>query len=138
LIVGKGWDEHLQKLNDTLSRPRQDVVKPFIKAFVRPHGLDVAATPRFVGQVEAMSGLTVQPEEPETFGFAWRWAIDRLRAMRHDSRYDRWILSEREQTVKRRNEEYKQRRALERRAARQALTSSAQPEQESQALADQK
>jgi hypothetical protein len=58
--------------------------------------------------------------------------------MRHDSRYDSWILSEREQTVKRRNEEYKQRRALERRAARQALTSSAQPEQESQALADQK
>jgi len=58
--------------------------------------------------------------------------------MRHDSRYDRWILSEREQAVKRRNEEYKERRARERRAARQALTSSSQPEQESQALADQK
>src|SRR6185503_9524747 len=57
LIVGKGWDEHLQKLNDTLSRPRQDVRRPFIQAFVRPHGLDVAATPVFVEQVEAMAGL---------------------------------------------------------------------------------
>ena len=108
-------------------------------AFVRPHGLDVAATPRFVEQVEAMSGLIVRPVRPEVFGFAWRWAIDRLRAMRHDSRYDRWILSEREQTVKRRNEEYKQRRARERRAAREALTAAPpQREQEPQALADRK
>ena len=85
-----------------------------------------------------MSALTVKPVRPEAFGFVWRWAIDRLRAMRHDERYDRWLLSEREQTVKLRNEEYKERRARERRAARQALTSSSQPEQESQALADQK
>jgi hypothetical protein len=105
LIVGKGWDEHLQKLNETLSRTRQDVVKPFIMAFVRPPWPRRRATPRFVEQVEAMKALTVQPVMPETFGFVWRWAIDRLRAMRHTERYDRWILSEREQTVKRRNQD---------------------------------
>jgi len=58
--------------------------------------------------------------------------------MRHDSRYDRWILSEREQTVKQRKRDWNDQRARERRDARQALTSSSQPEQESQALADQK
>jgi hypothetical protein len=121
LIVGTGWDEHLQKLNETLSRPRQDVMKPFIKAFVRPHGLDVAATPLFVEQVEKMSGLRVQQDRPEVFGFVWRWAIDRLRAMRHDERYDRWMLSEREQNVKARNQEWRDRKARERRDARKAL-----------------
>src|SRR4030095_2861436 len=134
-------DEHLQKLNDTLSRPRQDVMKPFIKAFVRPHGLDEAATPRFVEQVEAMSALTVQPVTPEVFGFVWRWAIDRLRAMRHDERYDRWTLSEREHAVKRRNRENAERKARERSAARKALKAEErrqQREQEPQALADRK
>jgi len=138
LIVGKGWDEHLQKLNDTLSRPRQDVVKPFIKAFVRPHGLDAAATPRFVEQVEAMSALKVEPVRPEIFGFVWRRAIDRLRAMRHDERYDRWTLSEREQAVKLRNRLNAERKAKERSAARKALKAAQQREQEPQTLADRK
>jgi hypothetical protein len=140
LIVGKGWDEHLQKLHETLSRPRQDVVRPFIKAFVRPHGLDVAATPRFVAQVEAMSGLTVPQSKPDVLAFVWRRAIDRLRAMRHDERYDRWTLSEREHAVKRRNREKAERKARERSAARKALKAEErrQREQEAQALANRK
>src|SRR4029079_9445144 len=47
LIGGHGFDEHLRNLDATLAAPRRDVVKPFIQAFVRPHGLDVAATPLF-------------------------------------------------------------------------------------------
>jgi len=121
LIVGRGWDEHLRNLNETLSRPRQDVVKPFITAFVRPHGLDVAATPLFVEQVEAMKTLTVQPAGRDALGFVWRWAIRRMRAMRHDARYDRWMLSEREQAVKLRNRLNAERKARERAAARKAL-----------------
>jgi len=132
LIVGKGWDEHLQKLNETLSRPRQDVTKPFIKAFVRPHGLDVAATPRFVEQVEAMTSLEVQPMRAEVFGFVWGWAIARIRAMRHDDRYDRWILSEREMAVKQRNRLNAERKAKERSAARKALKAAQQREQQEQ------
>ena len=132
LIVGKGWDEHLQKLNDTLSRPRQDVVKPFIKAFVRPHGLDVAATPLFVEQVEAMSGLKVRQARPDLLAFVWRRAIDRIREMRHDEHYDRWTLSEREMTVKVRNRENRERKARERSAARKALRA----EEKRRALAD--
>jgi hypothetical protein len=121
LTVGKGFDEHLQKLNDTLGRPRQDVVKPFIKAFVRPQGLDVAATPLFVEHVEAMAGLQVQPDKPDILAFVWRRIIARLRAMRHNERYDRWMLSEREMTVKIRNRENAARKARERSAARKAL-----------------
>jgi hypothetical protein len=141
LIVGNGWDEHLQKLNETLSRPRQDVVKPFIKAFVRPYGLDVAATPRFVEEVEAMAALSVEPARPEMLGFLWRRAIDRLRRMRHDERYDRWTLSEREMGVKLRNRQNAERKARERSAARKALKAEEkrrQREQEPQALADRK
>jgi hypothetical protein len=97
------------------------VVKPFIKAFVRPHGLEVAATPLFVEQIEAMAGLTVKQPRPELLAFVWNWAIDRLRRMRYNERYDRWILSEREQTVKARKRQNAERKAKERSAARKAL-----------------
>ena len=120
LIVGRGWDEHLQQLDATLARPRQDVMKPFIKAFVRPHGLEVAATPRFVEQVEAMAGLQIQPARRDALAFVWRRAIDRLRAARHDERYDRWILSERELGVKLRNKEHREKKMREHHAARKA------------------
>jgi len=120
LIVGRGWDEHLQQLDATLARPRQDVMKPFIKAFVRPHGLEVAATPRFVEQVEAMAGLQVRPARRDVLAFVWRRAIDRLRAARHDERYDRWILSERELGVKLRNKEHREKKMREHHAARKA------------------
>ena len=118
--LGRGFDEHLEKLNATLGRPRQDVVKPFIEAFVRPHGLDVAATPRFVEQVEAMGTLRVQPVGSDALAFLWRRAIDRIRAMRHDERYDKWLLSEREMTVKARNREHRERKLREHHAARKA------------------
>ena len=120
LIVGRGFADHLENLNATLSRPRQDVVKPFIKAFVRPHGLDVAATPLFVEQVEAMGRLRVEAPGRDALGFVWRRAIDRLRAARHDERYDRWLLSEREMAVKVRNREHRERKLAEHHAARKA------------------
>ena len=120
LTVGRGWDEHLQQLDATLARPTQDVMKPFIEAFVRPHGLEVAATPRFVEQVEAMTGLQVPPARRDVLAFVWRRAIDRLRAARHDERYDGWILSERELGVKRRNQAHHERKMQDHHAARKA------------------
>jgi hypothetical protein len=120
LTVGRGFDEHLQKLDAALSRPRQDVVKPFIQAFVRPHGLAVAATPLFIEQIETMAGLRVRPAGRDLLAFAWRRAIDRLRTMRHDERYDRWLLSEREMGVKIRNREHREKKLSEHHAARKA------------------
>ena len=95
-------------------------MKPFVQAFVRPHGLDVAATPLFVEQVEAMKALQVRPSRPDALAFLWRRAIDRLRAVRHDERYDRWLLSEREMGVKLRNKEHRERKLKEHHAARKA------------------
>jgi len=95
-------------------------VKPFIESFVRPHGLTSAATPLFADQVEAMKGLTPSTAKPEALAFFWRWTIDRLRALRHNERWDRWVLSEREQFVKRRNREAAALKAKQRRAARLA------------------
>jgi hypothetical protein len=40
--------------------------------------------------------------------------------MRHDERYDRWLLSEREQAVKRRNREHREHKMREHHAARKA------------------
>ena len=125
LIVGKGFDEHLERLNDTLSRPTATVVKPFVQAFVRPHGLDVAGTPRFVEQVEAMNGLQSPHPAPDALAFVWRWAIGRMRALRNDQRYERWVLSERELMVRRRNRESAERKARERGAARKAAREAA-------------
>jgi membrane protein YqaA with SNARE-associated domain len=139
LTVGKGFDEHLERLNDTLSRPTTSVVKPFVRAFVRPHGLDVAGTPLFVDQVEAMKGLRMPADAADTLAFFWRWVIARLRALRHNERYDRWVLSEREQAVKQRNRSNAERKARERSAARKALKVEKEPtEREQTALADRK
>jgi membrane protein YqaA with SNARE-associated domain len=119
LTVGTGFEDHLQRLDATMANPTPSV-KPFIKAFVRPHGLDVAATPLFVEQVEAMARLSLAPAPGDLFGFFWHWVIGRLRALRHTERFDRWVLSEREQTVKQRRRENADVRAKERRAARLA------------------
>jgi hypothetical protein len=118
LTVGKGFDDHLERLNDTLARETRTVVKPFVQAFVRPHGLEVPATPLFVEQVEAMAGLKMPAARPDVLAFFWRRAMARLRALRHDERFDRWVLSEREQTVKIRNQQARELKARERRDAR--------------------
>jgi hypothetical protein len=142
LIVGKGFDDHLVRLNETLSRPTATVVKPFVQAFVRPHGLDVAGTPQFVEQVEAMQGLQSPQPRPDTLGFFWRWVIAKMRTLRTDQRYERWVLSERELLVRRRNRESAERKARERSAARKAARKAAltseqeRPAQEPQAHAD--
>jgi hypothetical protein len=117
LNVGHGFDDHFGRLDAAVARPTW-AVKPFIRAFVRPHGLDVPATPLFVEQVQAMASLALQPATPDALGFVWRWVIGRLRALRNTERFDRWVLSEREQAVKQRRREYADVRARERRAAR--------------------
>ena len=122
LTVGQGFDDHLQRLDAALAHTTTRV-KPFIEAFVRPHGLGVAGTPLFADQVEAMKGLRPAVVRPDALAFVWRWAINRLRELRHSERWDRWVLSEREQFVKRRNREARALKAQRRRAARRARES---------------
>jgi hypothetical protein len=71
LTSATGFDEHLAQLDRELANPSTEI-RPFVHAFVRPHGLDRAATPVFVEQVEAMHGIPVP-----------RLAQPRLRGLAH-------------------------------------------------------
>ncbi len=119
LHVAKGFDEHLRQLDAALAHPTTEV-KPFVRAFVRPHGLDVPATPLFVEKVEAMAGLAADPIPNDWLAPLWRRAVGRLRRMRHDERFDAWLLSEREMSVKVRNRERREHKMREHHAARKA------------------
>ena len=110
LEVARGFDEHVAQLDASLAKADLKVglytaeIKPFVREFVRPNGLDVAATPRFVEQVESMRDLTahlksdlkntVQRADP--LAPVWRWMATRAAGTRDDERYERWTLSERE------------------------------------------
>jgi hypothetical protein len=133
LTSAQTFDEHLRQLDEALARPVTEL-RPFVRAFVRPHGLDVAATPLFVQQVEAMSATTAgAPAPPVAEGLARRLLV-RVMAWRDDPDKEHWLYSEREQdTLKRmhalhsskaaRRREIKQRRVTDKAAredARQA------------------
>jgi hypothetical protein len=95
LISSRSFEEHLAQLDDGLATPSFEV-RPFVRAFVRPHGLDVAATPRFVEAVEAMHGMPVAPRAPARLpGLAHR-LLRRAAGWRHDVRRERWLYSGRE------------------------------------------
>ncbi|HEY6363142.1 MAG TPA: hypothetical protein VIX63_18685, partial [Vicinamibacterales bacterium] len=58
LEVSRSLEEHVAQLSATLADPRAGVerARRFTAAFVRPHGLDEPATPRFADAVEAVGG----------------------------------------------------------------------------------
>ena len=95
LDVARSFDEHVAQLDAALAMPQQ-AIKPFVREFVRPHGLDVAATAWFVEGVESMERLTVAPPHADPLAGVWRWAASRAARMRDDERYERWTLSSRE------------------------------------------
>jgi predicted glycosyltransferase len=68
LKVARTLPEHLQALSDTLARPveRDEQNIRFVRAFVRPAGLDVPATPAFVDAVEQLA--TRPALSPLTYG----------------------------------------------------------------------
>lgn len=68
LQLASTLDEHLAQVTETLGvDPAEGAaqVRRFVQAFVRPHGLDVAATPRVVDAIERAATITVVPK-PES------------------------------------------------------------------------
>jgi hypothetical protein len=64
VTVARSWDEHLDQLAAAIADP--EAAKPrlegFLRAFVRPHGLDELAAPRAVAAVErTANGRRAQP-----------------------------------------------------------------------------
>ena len=77
LRVTRTFPDHLADLASTLARPvqRDEQNVRFIRAFVRPKGLDVPATPAFVAAVEQLAEVSSQPAEIPS---AWHHAVQPL------------------------------------------------------------
>jgi hypothetical protein len=125
LEVARSFDEHLVKLDASLVGADLKVgpyreLKPFVREFVRPNGLNVAATPRFVESVESMAALTPAAPRPAAFPSLWRWLAERAARTRDDERCERWVLSERELGSLHKLRESRQRKAEIRRSERAA------------------
>ncbi len=96
LEVAHSVDEHVRQLDASLAKADAGEVKPFVREFVRPHGLDVAATPLFVELVESMRDLRTSAPDRDPLAAVWRWLAARAARTRDDERYEPWTLSERE------------------------------------------
>jgi hypothetical protein len=95
LTSATSYEEHLAQLEQALAQPSTEI-KPFVREFVRPRGLDVAATPVFVEYVEAMQGMTVSaPARPRWRGLAL-WIVHKAIASRNDLSREHLFYSERE------------------------------------------
>jgi hypothetical protein len=122
LQVTRDFDEHVQQLTASVTAPVQGV-RPFVRTFVRPHGLDVAATPLFVRAVEEMEGLPVQVPGSEWTAPLSRRVLAAVVRRRDDERSEWWLHSQRELEVivrNRRMRTAKAERDAEKRAVREA------------------
>ena len=122
LEVAHDFDEHLRQLAESVTR-RPNGVRPFVRTFVRPHGLDVAATPLFVRSVEEMQGHHVRVPKADWAIPLSRRCLAGLVRLRNERRMERWVYSTRELEVIVRNRHSragKARRDAERRAVREA------------------
>ena len=95
LTSATSFDEHLKQLDEVLAHPSTEV-RPFVRAFVRPRGLDVAATPVFVEHVETMKGLPVAPLAHARFTGLARWMLNKGLSWRDDVSREHLVYSERE------------------------------------------
>jgi len=119
LISAPTIDEHLRQLDDTLAHPSPGV-KPFVESFVRPHGLGVAATPRFTSEVERMPGLPVAAPAPPRFAALALRVLRRVIEWRSDVRRERWVYSEKEMESILRFRTYRKEKAVRTRALKHA------------------
>lgn len=113
LNVATAFDEHLRQLDDALAHPTAEV-KPFVREFVRPRGLDRAATPVFVEEIEKLESRPAASSAREAAAPVWRWALARIARARHDPRLERWVLSAREYQSLMRRRQFTAQKAIQR------------------------
>jgi hypothetical protein len=95
LTSATSFDEHLTQLDEALTHPSTEI-RPFVRAFVRPRGLGVAATPVFVEYVESMKGLKVTPLGQPLFRSLALRILHKAISWRHDVGREHLLHSERE------------------------------------------
>jgi hypothetical protein len=120
LEVARSFEEHAAQLDASLARDAHGV-KPFVREFVRPNGLEVAATPVFVNFVESMAALKPAAPRPPRLQALWLSLAARAARARDDERYERWTLSERELASLQKLRGARQLKAQERKNARDAV-----------------
>jgi hypothetical protein len=122
LRISRDFDAHVTQLSEALARPpsTEHPHRAFLESFVRPAGLDQAATPRFVQAVEALGACPVDVADVRP---APRWAaraLARVMDLAARPEYERWKLSPREfessERLRIKKEDRAQERAAERRA----------------------
>jgi hypothetical protein len=117
VTVAEGFDAHLPQLAGAIAAP-QGAVKPFVRDFVRPLGLDRAATPVFVDAVEAMKAVSVESAADDVLVPVWRWLLRRIAALRDRPAFERWTLSPREQASAERLRLLREQKAIRRAMSR--------------------
>jgi hypothetical protein len=87
--------EHFRQLAESVAEggARDQRNTRFLRAFVRPSGLDVAATPPFADALErlAREGAKIDPPLPSR---VWLQPMVAVVAARHRTRLGRWLLSD--------------------------------------------
>jgi hypothetical protein len=120
LIASRAFDEHLAQLDEAVGHPSAGV-RPFVRSFVRPHGLDVAATPIFVREVEAMRSLKVAPPEPPLLQGLARRLLEAAMPLRHAAGKEHLVYAECEIDTVRRFRAVRAAKAERDRAVKQQL-----------------
>jgi hypothetical protein len=107
LTCSRSLDEHDAQLARMLDRPPVDVLarqQAFVKAFVRPHGLEVAATRVMTDAIEDLALLSPAPRRRQA-GVSGHLGLAALNAMERNASLRRFLLNEREVRSKRRRAE---------------------------------
>jgi hypothetical protein len=116
LEVTRSLPDHLAALASALARPveRDEQNKRFVRAFVRPRGLDVPATPAFVAALEQATADVALPAET---GPVWHPAVQPLVRMLAQSSETGWLRAALRDTSETINDRAKARKAAHRQAA---------------------
>jgi len=108
-------DEHLTQLSDVLaSPPARSGHEAFLRAFVRPLGLEVPATPVFAAGVSALARTRV--EAASSRPLAGRMWLTGFRRLAGSPRYRAWMMDEEDRRVAEWRDTKAQARAAHRRA----------------------
>ncbi|MEQ1757967.1 MAG: hypothetical protein ABL986_06575 [Vicinamibacterales bacterium] len=107
LTTSRSLSEHVDQLSQMIVEPPPEVLarqREFVKAFVRPHGLNVSATMVMTKAIEDLAQLKPAPKAPRA-SRAGRLGLSLLHAMERSASARRFLLNEREMESKRRRAE---------------------------------
>lgn len=114
LRTSRTLEEHVVQLEESMSTSSPFSHEDFLRAFVRPRGIDIPATPVFAAAVGDLARSTVgATTQPSAFDRFWLALVRRVAA---SPRYREWVMDEEDRRVS----AWRQLKAQERAAHRRA------------------